>query len=256
MPGAGLCQSLGVQFQHWQPAELRGSPGERVPRQQFQLQWQPDRNTRLLYRYEPIRLRAGEPAHNGHLHQFRAGIDGTWRDLQFSGVAGIHGSSNRFVYQRFHQDMLVVEGVVFHRLPEQWLPDLGVAADHRFGPFRIYPRLRWQGEWMDWDWRFDLPVEASLTEESWQLELARVGHRWSVLDRDRRLDSKVYRYEWQLSADYRLRDPRQAGPGVTLGVGSSFATRLRYRDLAQGQKTRQLSSAVFVRLRISGGSGS
>lgn len=254
--GPVFSQTLGVQLQHWQPAELEGRSDGQVPRQLFQLDWMIQPRTRMLYRYEPIRLREGEPAHNGHLHQFRTEMTRQWDFIEISAALGIQGSSNRFAYLRFSEEMLVGEGVVFRRFNENWMPDIGLAGDHRFGPFLVYPRLRWQGELMDWDWHLDLPVEASLREDRWELELARVGSRWSVLDRDRRVETHVYLYEWQVSADYHLRQAYQRGPEVTLGVGSSFATRLRYRDRTQGRKTRQLSSAVFVRLKVSGSPGS
>jgi len=252
LPGA----EFSLQWQQWAAADTDAGDGDSdVPREYYGISYRHQMGPyqqHWLYSYEPIRLRAGEPASNSHLHRFRGETGARWGDWHLDLGVGVHGSSNRFKYQRFHEDMLVGEVAVIYGVSAPYLPAPGIAGDYRFGPFRWYPRLRWDGSVHDWQWRLDLPVAITLSspEKRWQFAFERIGDKWSVLDQDREIRSKVYRHEWQLLARHRVWQHREQGPWLELGAGGSFSTRLEYLDLESGRRNESLGNAVFGQVRL------
>lgn len=199
----------------------------------------------LVYRHQPIRLRFGEPGHNGYLH--RLGGDWYWRgdswEVELGG--GLQASSNLFRHGRFHREALVLRGGVTYPAPV--VDRIGLGGDHRFGGFRLYPRLLHRFEWPGTGvLTLDLPRALTFDSERlpWQLRLERQGDKWGALDASRQVKSAVYLQEWQLTSRHRQRlDPRIF---LDIELGVSFDTRIRYLDLQRGWREEALPSAGFI----------
>lgn len=223
-------QALGVDSADlWQPTVTR-------------LQWrgsQADTGLSLGagYEYRILDLQAGQPAHNGHLHQL--GMTAYWQraDWQVELNAGLHGSSNMFANQRFHADALVLEGQAMWQWQAPALHEelaVGLAGDYRFGGFALYPRFDFESEWLGLDWQLHLPVAARLASADgrWRLALQRQGEKWAALDRSLSRQSAIYLSHWQLTSEIRL---GHTGPlEWRLVKAQSFSNRLKQQDLELG----------------------
>lgn len=204
------------------------------------------------YDYQPLRIRTGEPAHNGHLHRLTFG--GYWQHglYRAQGRAGIAGTSNMFKHQTFHSDVVNGRVAVFRALDEGLPLSLGVGGDHRFGSFRWLPRLRWEHASDSGQWLVDLPVlvQWQSSGERWQFRLERRGDRWATLDSAREVESALYLREWRGELTYLASPGEGPWPSVTLGLGASVDTRVRYRDLAAGTLDQRLGDALLGSLRL------
>lgn len=215
-------------YRQWQaydwPEDLPSA--SEVTRSQRGLGWQKQSSASTFginYDYQPLRIRSGEPAHNGHLH--RLTFDGDWqhRFYRVEARAGVAGTSNIFKYQDFHSDVLNGRIALFRAMDETSPLSIGIGGDHRFGSFRWLPRIRWQQSNESGHWLLDLPVLLKWQSpgQRWEFRVERNGDRWATLDKTREVESALYLREWRTELEYRAYDGRGAWPAVTLGVGAS-----------------------------------
>ncbi|WP_418140556.1 hypothetical protein NUW46_15290 [Marinobacter sp. MA] len=244
-------------YRQWQaydwPEDLPAA--NEVTRSQRGLGWQRQNSASTFgidYDYQPLRIRTGEPAHNGHLHRLTFGGDWQHRLYRLEATAGVAGTSNMFKYQDFHNDLLNGRIALFRALNETSALSLGVGGDHRFGSFRWLPRARWQQINDSGHWLFDLPVliQWQSTGHLWEFRVERNGDRWATLDKTREVENALYLREWRTEIEYRAYDGRGAWPAVTLGVGASVDTRVRYKDLNTGTEDLKLGDALLASLRL------
>ncbi|MFL1454962.1 hypothetical protein ACJO5Y_10995 [Marinobacter sp. GN3S48] len=204
------------------------------------------------YDYQPLRIRTGEPAHNGHLHRLTFG--GHWQHQLYrvEARAGLAGTSNMFKHQTFHSDVVNGRVAMFRAVSEGSPLSLGVGGDHRFGSFRWLPRVRWEHAGDNGHWLMDLPVMLRWQSpgERWELRLEREGDRWATLDPAREVESALYLREWRTELTYRIRSGERLWPAVVLGIGASVDTRVRYRDQDAGTLDLRLGDALFGSVRL------
>ena len=247
-----------IQYRHWQPydwAEPEAKSASSVARSQKGLGWQRDWGGNGLeadYDYQPLRIRTGDPAHNGHLHRFVTGGRFQQGRIQIQGRLGAQGTSNVFRYRDFPDRVLNGRVAVLHTIRDDSPIALGIGGDHRFGSFRWLPRLRASGELLGGDWELDLPVKAAWQSPSrrWRIAFAREGDRWATLDGDRAIESSLYLREWHAELTHRLGDFRPGLPDIEFGLGASIESRVRYRDLQQGMVDRRLGNAIYGSMRL------
>ncbi|NMT64389.1 hypothetical protein [Marinobacter orientalis] len=204
------------------------------------------------YDYQPLRIRTGEPAHNGHLHRLTFGSQWQHRLYRVEARAGFAGTSNIFKYQEFHGDVVNGRVAMFRAVDEASPLSLGIGGDHRFGSFRWLPRVRWQHASDSGHWLIDLPVMLRWQSpgQLWQLRLERKGDRWATLDGAREIKSTLYLREWRAELTYRVRSAGKFWPAVVLGLGASIDTRVRYRDLVAGTLDQRLGDALLGSIRL------
>ncbi len=204
------------------------------------------------YDYQPLRIRTGEPAHNGHLHRLTLG--GQWQHQLYrvEARAGIAGTSNMFKDQQFHSDVVNGRVAMFRALGEDSPLSLGVGGDHRFGSFRWLPRVRWEHASNSGHWLMDLPVLLRWQSpgERWELRLERKGDRWATLDQTQEVESALYLREWRAELTYRISSGDELWPAVVLGIGASIDTRVRYRDQEAGTLDQRLGDALLGSIRL------
>ncbi|MCG2580275.1 MAG: hypothetical protein KA296_05280 [Marinobacter sp.] len=204
------------------------------------------------YDYQPLRIRTGEPAHNGHLHRLTFGGQWQYRLYRVEVRAGFAGTSNMFKDQTFHSDVLNGRMAMFRAVDEGSPLSLGVGGDHRFGSFRWLPRMRWEHVNANGHWLMDLPVilRWQSPDDRWELRLERVGDRWATLDKAREVESALYLREWRAELTYRISSGNALWPAVVLGLGASVDTRVRYRDLDAGTLDLRLGDALLGSIRL------
>lgn len=204
------------------------------------------------YDYQPLRIRTGEPAHNGHLHRLTFGGQWQHRLYRVEARVGFAGTSNMFKYQTFHSDVVNGGVAMFRALGEGSPLGLGVAGDHRFGSFRWLPRVRWEHASDSGHWLLDLPVLLRWQSpgERWELRLGREGDRWATLDPAREVEGALYLREWRTELTYRMGSGEGSWPTVVLGLGASVDTRVRYRDLESGTLDQRLGDALLGSIRL------
>lgn len=241
-------------YRQWQPYDWPHDvpSASEVSRSQRGLGWQGQHKAGVDYDYQPLRLRTGEPAHNGHLH--RLTVSGQWLHGLFlvDAAAGVAGTSNIFKYQDFHSDVVNGRIAVFRAIQEGSPLSLGIGGDHRFGSFRWLPRIRWQRADASGHWLVDLPVllQWQSPGERWEIRLERKGDRWATLDQAREIESALYLREWRTELTYRLNTGSGTWPAVVLGIGASVDTRVRYRDLTKGTLDLHLGNAILGSIRL------
>jgi len=244
-------------YRQWQPYSWpQDVPSAReVSRSQRGLGWRRQSASGgwgVDYDYQPLRLRTGDPAHNGHLH--RLTVEGQWqhRLYRLEARAGVAGTSNMFKYQTFHRDVVNGRVAVFRALGQGSPLGLGIGGDHRFGSFRWLPRVRWQHTGISGHWLVDLPVMLrwQSTGDRWQFRIARKGDRWATLDQARAVESALYLREWRAELSYRVSSGEGSGPAMVLGIGASVDTRVRYRDLQAGTLDLRLGDALVGSIRL------
>lgn len=246
-----------LQYRQWQPYDWPEDvpSATEVSRSQRGLGWE-RRGTAgrfsIDYDYQPLRIRTGEPAHNGHLHRLTFG--GLWQHGRYlvEARAGVAGTSNMFKHQVFHSDVVNGRVALFRAVNEGSPLSLGVGGDHRFGSFRWIPRVRWQHTGNNGHWLIDLPVLLRWQSpgERWQLSLERKGDRWATLDKAREVESALYLREWRVELTYRIASGNQLWPSVDVGIGASVDTRVRYRDLQSGTLNQRLGDALLGSIRF------
>ncbi len=203
------------------------------------------------YDYQPLRIRSGSPAHNGHLHRLAAGVDHDTDRFRIQGQLGLQGTSNIFKYQDFPDETLNARLAVFRSVMGQGSPMIGAGGDHRFGSFRWIPRLYWRGHSELGSLKLDLPVLAQWhsPDRQWRLRMERVGDRWAALDRERERESRIYLREWRLEGQYRIA-VQSPLPDPALVLGLSLDTRVEYLDEELGTRDLRLGDAIFAGLRL------
>lgn len=206
----------------------------------------------VAYDYQPLRIRTGEPAHNGHLHRLTFGGQWQHRLYRVEARAGFAGTSNIFKHQEFHSDVVNGRVAMFRAVSEGSPLSLGVGGDHRFGSFRWLPRVRWEHANESGHWLIDLPVMLRWQSpgERWELRLERKGDRWATLDKAREVESALYLREWRTELTYRIDSGEGLWPAVILGIGASVDTRVRYRDLEAGTLDLRLGDALLGSVRF------
>lgn len=250
-------ESFYLLYRHWQSYDWpdNTAPAEPVSREQRAAGWRrgfTSGDIGVDYDYQPLRIRTGDPAHNGHLHRVTFG--GQWRRhlYHFEARAGLAGTSNMFKDQNLHGDVVNGRLALFRALNDASPFHLGVGGDHRFGSFRWLPRVRWQQTGPSGQWLVDLPVSVSWRSPSpaWTISLERNGDRWATLDQDARVESALYLQEWRAELTYRISAARHWRPNVTMGLGLSMDTRVRYQDLNVGTVHVNLAETLFGTIRI------
>ena len=78
-----------------------------------------------------------------------------------------------------------------------------------------------------------------------------MGDRWATLDKTRQDEGALYMREWQTELTYRIRSGNERWPAVTLGIGASIETRVRYQDSEEGTLDLRLGDAFFGSVRLS-----
>lgn len=244
-------------YRHWQAYDWPGNApaAAEVSRSQYAVGWRSQvtgGDLDLAYDYQPLRLRAGEPAHNGHLHRVTTGGRYQRDAYRIEARAGLAGTSNIFKYRDFHRQAVNGRVAAFRDLANGSPFSVGVGGDHRFGSFRWLPRLRWTFKNDDGYWLVDLPVlmRWHSPDQHLALRIERVGDRWASLDSERMVESALYLREWRAELTYRVSPARRWQPGVTLGLGASLDTRVEYRDLEAGTVDRALGDALFGYIRL------
>lgn len=237
-------------YRQWQPYDwpTQEAAAREVTRSQRGLRWQADRpqgHAGIGYDYQPLRIRTGEPAHNGHLHRLTAGGQVKMGLYRLQARAGLAGTSNMFKDQDFHSKVVNGRVALFRSVSESSPLSLGVGGDHRFGSFGWLPRVRWEHVGELGHWLLDLPVLAQWTSPGnrWTVHFARVGDRWATLDKAREVESALYLREWQAEVSYRLATGN-TWPDVILGLGASIDTRVQYQDLDAGTRDLGLGETL------------
>ena len=216
-----------LQHDRWQA----GSDLQSQRETRLQYDWQAaDSAGHLRFAYQPLHLSESGPfpeaAHNGHLYEYGLRYEHHWSMLSLGVAAGAHISSNMFIHADLREEALV--GSLDLRLgatDDEWRP--GMAADHRFGRFLLYPTLQWQSA--DRSLLIELPNRMLWRsgEGDWSMSIERYGQKWGVLDRDRQQASKVYLNEWRL--ELRRHWPLSSESAVEAGLGMSVDRQLRYQ---------------------------
>ncbi|MDF0748623.1 hypothetical protein NLU14_00110 [Marinobacter sp. 71-i] len=244
-------------YRQWQPYEWpEDVPADtEVSRSQRGLGWRRQVGAGELgvnYDYQPLRIRTGDPAHNGHLHRLTFG--GLWQHqlYRIEARAGFAGTSNMFKHQAFHGDVLNGRVAIFRAVREGSSLSLGIGGDHRFGSFRWLPRVRWEYAGDNGHWLMDLPVLLRWQSpvKRWELQLERKGDRWATLDAAREVEGALYLREWRAELTYRINTRERLWPEVVLGIGMSVGTRVRYRDLEAGTQDLRLGDALLGSVRL------
>ena len=259
LPGpASAAGTLYLQYRHWQPYSWPNDAptATDISRSQRGLGWRYQGATSTVsldYDYQPLRIRTGTPAHNGHLHRLTFGGDWQHNLYHLETEVGVAGSSNMFKHQDFHRQVLNGRLAVFRAWHEGSDLSVGVGGDHRFGSFRWLPRLRWAQSTVYGHWQVDLPVLAQWQspDQSWGVRMERAGDRWATLDKSREVESALYLREWRAELSYRLGFGHDSWPAVLLGLGASIDTRVRYQDLNAGNLDIRLGDSVFGRVMLS-----
>lgn len=243
-----------IRYHQWEQSELSDIPNDEnneLTRNEWYLaaRWgEPEMRSTLSYAHQPLRIRSGEPAHNGYFHQFDFAQKLRFANTLLDAKAGVHGSSNMFKHGDLDQEAVVLTFSALQKLPKLGIDGLGINGDYRFGTFLLYPRLTVTFPiLLQTELLLDLPVALLLrdTKGRWQFGLERYGEKWATLDADREVNSKFYLNEWRVAAYWRFVGLLQfATPEI--GAGISFDTEVRYLDLAEGTRTESLDPSFFV----------
>lgn len=244
-------------YRQWQPYEWPENlpSANEVTRSERGLGWQkqgPASRFGIDYDYQPLRIRTGNPAHNGHLHRLTFGGEWQHRLYRLEARAGVAGTSNMFKYQDFHSDVVNGRIAMFRAINEASSFSLGVGGDHRSGSFRWLPRVRWEQSNERGHWLVDLPVLMQWQSPGrlWEFRLERDGDRWATLDKAREVESALYLREWRTELNYQIHDGEGSWPAVVVGIGASVDTRVRYEDLDTGTVDLRLGDALLGSLRL------
>lgn len=245
-------------YHQWQSYDWQGDmpAADDVSRVQRGLGWRrqfPAGSFGLDYDYQALRIRTGDPAHNGHLHRITLGGDRQLGLYRVEARAGLAGTSNMFKEQAFHREVMNGRVAIFRALNESTNLSLGIGGDHRFGSFRWVPRLRWELMNNSGRWLIDLPVRLRWQghHNRWVFRMERMGDRWATLDKTQQVESALYMREWRTELTYRIRAGDERWPAVILGIGASIETRVRYRDFEEGTLDLRLGDAFFGSIRLS-----
>lgn len=206
---------------------------------------------RFVWDYQPLRIRSGDPAHNGHLHRVALEAREQQGPWQVYLRAGIHATSNVLKHRDTHSDVWVGRLGLWRELPgtEGWA--LGIRGDHRFGAFRWVPALRGSLALGDSRLSVDLPRGVGLhgPEGRWRVQVQRLGDKWGALDDERRMESTLRLEEWRLTLTRRFRGLYR-GLGLEVGGGLSLETRVRYREESGRVIHQTLGDRPFALVRL------
>jgi len=242
-----------LEWQQWRDYDAPGpaTAAEPVSRSVRGLQVGDRHGLRFVWDYQPLRIRSGQPAHNGHLHRMALETRqerGAWK---LYARAGIHATSNVLKHQEPHSDVWVGRLGLWRDLTASGGWALGVRGDHRFGRFQWVPALRGGFAAGYGQVTLDLPrmVRWRSPHGRWSLKAARQGEKWGALDDQRGLESTIRLEEWKLTLIRRF-SSLYRGMGVELGAGMSLDTRVRYRE-ENGRLIRQtLGDQPFLLVRL------
>lgn len=244
-------------YRQWEPYDWPDDvpSATEVTRSQRGLGWRrqgPTGDFGFDYDYQPLRIRTGEPAHNGHLHRLTFGGQWQHRLYRVEARAGFAGTSNMFKYQTFHSDVVNGRVAMFRAVSEDSPFSLGVGGDHRFGSFRWLPRARWENVGNKGHWLVDLPVLLQWRSpgKRWAFRFEREGDRWATLDSTREVEGALYLREWRTKLTYRINSGNALWPAVVLGIGASVDTRVQYQDLVAGTVDQRLGDALLGSIRL------
>lgn len=244
-------------YRQWQPYDWPEgqSSAKDVTRSQRGLGWHTQGSTSIVgldYDYQPLRVRNGDPAHNGHLHRLLVGGEWQHQLYRLEARAGVAGTSNMFKYQDFHSDVVTGRIALFRALGDTSNLSLGIGGDHRFGSFGWLPRVRWEHGNGRGNWLVDLPVliQWQSPGELWTFRVERDGDRWATLDKTREVEGALYLREWRTELTFRIFRGHGAWPTLTIGIGASFDTRVQYEDLNTGTVDLGLGDALLGSLRL------
>ena len=240
-----------IEIQKWKATRFEDAKqidSAAIKRRQFSVSynWSQQRgDISLIYGYQPILVRDGNPAHNGYFHQLDLSFHLDYGPTKVELASGIHGSSNMYRRFDFTEDALVSKFSVMHAVRDD-TARLGINGDYRFGHFRLYPRvsisnvLSGGGELI-----IDLPVALLWRKNHWQIGIKRYGEKWAALDADKKTKSAFYMNEWRLGVRWQA-PVSENKVTFELGAGISFNSRVRYLDLVRGWQAKDLESAAFV----------
>lgn len=205
----------------------------------------------LDYRYDTLLVRSGQPASNGHLHSL--GLTGEWRIGDYTLILepALQASSNMFKNLDF-SGALVLDASGYRNQPLdadrswQW----GLAGDHRFGPYQVYPLLGYRTPLAGGELELLLPqlIAYNGPNGRWSITLEKTGRRWATLDKELTVEGKTYYDDWQFGVEYRLRLPESIE--WTVGVGIAFQRELRYLDLEAGVVEREIDDSFYGELAL------
>ena len=260
VPAAAVFASpWSIEIRKWQATQFEDvgqTDSASIKRHQFGISYNWSRQRAdigLTYGYQPVLIRAGNPAHNGYFHQVDLRFRLDYGRTQVEFTTGIHGSSNMFRRFDFIDNALVSTFSVMHDVRDD-SARVGINGDYRFGHFRLYPRvliskvLTGGGELI-----IDLPVALRWQKNRWQIDIKRYGEKWAALDAAKKTRSAFYMSEWRLGV--RWQAPLSENK-VTfeLGAGISFNSWVRYLDLVRGWQEKDLEPAAFIVLGMKLGS--
>ncbi len=245
--------SFYLEATRWEDQSLRrGGDGNRVSREDLRVggQWQQTgRDLGLVYAYQPLLIRSGNPASNGYLHQ----LSGLYRQDLGAGLSlqltvGLHGSSNMFRRLDFHRQALVGSFMVLKQFEDNPILDaFGAGADYKFGRFQYYPRMDRTFALGTLDLAVELPTGMYLQphHRNWTLALYRYGEKWGTLDRQREYKGALYLSEWRLEFNYLVPLPTAAAT-LQLRTGYSFDNAIRYEDLDAGVVKTKFENSAYA----------
>lgn len=260
--GPAAASGWSLRVQHWQsePFELAGADGRDTERHSLRADWHAKHahgRTGVVYEYQPLLIRTGTPATNGHLHRLDLTHTTRLGETRMDAALGLHGSSNIFDDGRFllgggelRSEVLVGRFRVMRPIPGP-IDAVGLAGDYRFGEFLLYPRIAATTTLGKGELFLELPVSIGWRDAGgrWRVGLERYGERWATLDATETVEGKLYLDEWRLAGRYRL--GRWRGARLDIGAGLSFDTEARYRDLERGRVKGELETALFGFVKIS-----
>lgn len=251
-PGAGNAGEWSARVAEWQTSTLTatGIAADEVERSAYHLRWRAagaDNIITVAYAHEPVLVRTGRPATNGYLHRLETGWKTDLGPLRADLGVGLHGSSNIFRHTIFHEDVLSGRFHLQYPLAGTAIDGVGLAGDHAFGEFLLYPTLARRFRLAGRTLAIELPtaIRWGNTGDPWYVTLHRYGRKWGTLDRDETVEGRLYLTEWRFETSTRL-SPGDNGVSIRAGGGLSFDTRIRYLDLDRGFIEARQEPAAYV----------
>ncbi len=237
----------------WQDADTNTTgSSSTVERRHYHLSYQwgtAGNDNQLAYQHQTLLIREGEPGNNGYLHQIDGQVSRQTGPWNITAELGVHGSSNMFKHQEFHEDALVGTFDIRYRV---YHAQVGVSGDYRFDDrFRIYPTAARDIPLSDGSiLSVDLPVGVDWTSADKQVTLSieRYGEKWATLDEEQLVESSLYLNEWRVLGTVDML--RSSNCSVGIFVGWSFDTKVTYWDLLDKQNRISLDDSFFTGVEV------